>query len=105
MGKLITESYNQFLLEKNIDILTILLRSFKKAGYPAELDKNLKPEIDNKGFNATIDLIVDFNGTKDFISTSIISGVVYWSDFSKNVKLGEITDQKSLVNGIKKVFK
>jgi hypothetical protein len=105
MKKLITESYNQFLLEKNIDMIATLLNAFEKAGYPAELDKSLKAEIDNKGLNATIDLVVDFKGTKDFISTSILSGVVYWADFSKNVKLGEITDEKGLVKGIQKVFK
>jgi len=105
MRKLITESHSQFLLEKSVDMVATILDAFNGAGYPAEVDSTIKPVIDNTGMDASIDLVVQFKKGEDYISINVLSGVVYWNDFKTSTKLGEITDQKDLVKGIKKVFK
>jgi hypothetical protein len=105
MSKLIAESYSQFLLEKNIDMTDMMLKAFKYAGFTAQLDKSIKPDVDNKTLNASIDFIINKDDKEDFISIGIVNGIVYWQDFSKNVKLGELADEKGLVKGIQKNFK
>ncbi len=102
---LVKESFEQFLLEKNIDIVATLINAFDAAGFSAELDKSFKPEVNSKTFDASIDLIINDKTRDEYVSINILSGVVYWANLSKNIKLGEITDEKGLVKNIRRVFK